>query len=154
VGPLLARRLGRDFLDADLRIEEEAGQSVAGIFEERGEAAFRALEAAAIDEAAAGSAVVALGGGAVAKPGAARRLASLGTVVYLRASPDTLLSRIGPARGRPLLAGLDAGARRRRLLELLAEREGAYESAEIVVDTDGQSPEAVADRIVERLATP
>jgi len=151
VGPLLARRLGRDFVDADAWIEARAGRSVRQIFEGEGEPAFRALESAAIDVLAGGAGVVALGGGAIAQAGAAERLARLGTVVYLRASPDALLARVGRADGRPLLAGLDSAARRARLAEMLEARRSAYETAAIVVDTDGQPPEAVAERIEQAL---
>jgi shikimate kinase/3-dehydroquinate synthase len=152
VGAVLAHLLGCDFVDNDRRIEERARSSIAEIFANRGEAAFRALEAAAVDDAAQQAAVVALGGGAIAQPGAPARLAQLGTVVYLRASVDTLLSRLGQARNRPLLSGLGPEERRQRVVERLRERESAYESAEIVVDTDDQSPEAVASRIVKALS--
>src|SRR5437588_6883468 len=66
VGPLLARRLGWDFVDADDVIEAEAGMPIAEIFARHGEAAFRAREHAAIARLAAqDSLVLALGGGAI-----------------------------------------------------------------------------------------
>ena len=152
VGPLLAERLGRSFVDADRLVEQIAGRRIAEIFAQDGEAAFRKLERDAIDQAGAGGAVVALGGGAIAQPGAAERLAELGQVVYLRAGIDALLERVGEARDRPLLAGLDAAGRRARLAELLAEREAAYLRATVVVDTDDRSPSEVAARVEEQLA--
>jgi len=152
VGPRLARRLGRSFLDTDREIERAAGRSVATIFADEGEAGFRARERAAVRAAERGRAVVALGGGAIAQPGVAERLAARGTVVHLRARPETLLARIGDADARPLLRGVPADERRRRLEVLLAERRAAYESARIVVDTDGRSLEEVVEEIVERLA--
>lgn len=139
VGPALARELGRDFVDNDRRVEELAGSSIPEIFEHRGEAGFRALEAQAIDEGAGTNAVVALGGGAIAQPGAAEKLAGNGTLVYLQASVDVLLRRVGNAASRPLLAGLDRQARRERIEQMLNEREGAYRRASIVVETDGMS---------------
>ncbi len=150
VGSVLARRLGRPFLDSDARICEIAGRSVAEIFRDQGERAFRALEAGVIDEASQGRAVVALGGGAIAQPGAAVRLAHGGTVVYLRASPEKLLERLGDPSSRPLLAGLPEAERGARLAQLLAERERAYLSASIVVDTDAAGADEVADEVARR----
>src|SRR5690606_5874667 len=126
VGPLLAARLGLPFVDLDAEVERAAGARIATIFAREGEPAFRARERAAIERVAGRTAVVALGGGAIAQPGAARRLAETGTVVWLRARPETLAARIGEARERPLLAGLGPAARRARIAALLAEREPCY----------------------------
>jgi len=153
VGELLAKRLGRPFIDTDAEIERRTGRTIAEIFEKSGEPAFRDLERDAIERVTNGAdAVVALGGGAIAQPDAARLLAARGTVVYLRARPATLAKRIGPAPERPLLAGLDAAGRRRRLAQLLAERAEHYEAARIAIDTDGLDPDGVAERIERALA--
>src|SRR5690606_21135862 len=121
VGPRLAARLGLPFVDADAEIERAAGASIAAIFEREGEASFRARERAAIEAQAGRAAVVALGGGAIAQPGAAERLAATGTVVWLRARPETLAARVGDGAGRPLLASLAPDERRARIAALLAE---------------------------------
>lgn len=151
VGPVLAGLLRREFVDLDRRIEAESGRSISELFETQGESAFRALERTSLEAAALGDAVVALGGGAIAQPGAPERLARLGTLVYLRASPDALMLRLGQAVARPLLAGLDRWERRERLVSMLQERESAYLTAEIVVDTDGQEARAVALQIAREL---
>ena len=151
VGPLLARLLDRPFVDVDVAVEARAGRRIAEIFARDGESAFRAWEARVIDELAPGGGVLALGGGAIAQPGAPQRLARLGTVVYLQASASELVRRIGPAEERPLLAGLDEPRRRARLESLLGEREGAYRSARIVVPTGGLSAAEVAGRIASAL---
>jgi len=148
LGPLLARALRRRFVDADVEIERRAGSPIAEIFAREGEAGFRARERAELDALGGSGAVVALGGGAISQPGAPERLATQGTVVYLRARVDTLLARVGHARARPLLAGLAPAERRARLEALLAERKPAYETARIVLDTD----EASAPRLVAQLA--
>jgi shikimate kinase len=152
VGPALARRLGCEFVDADVEIERAAGATVAELFAREGEAAFRARERAVVDALAGRRAVVALGGGAMAQPGAPERLLAGGTVVWLRARPETLLARVGAAAERPLLAGVDESERRARLLRLLAEREPCYARAEIAVDTDGQAPENVVEAIARAIA--
>ena len=125
IGPKLARRLGRRFIDTDAEVERAAGRRVSEIFQRDGEPAFRRLEREAIEACCGEAAVVALGGGAIEPPGARERLASTGTVVYLRARPETLLARVGDAR-RPAAA---RGARCRtaqaeRLSELLAQAPG------------------------------
>lgn len=151
VGSALAERLGRRFVDTDAEIERLEGRSVAEIFARDGEAAFRALERAQIERWCDEPAVVALGGGAVAQPGVAERLSKSGTVVYLRARPETLLERVGEGAGRPLLAGLSKAERLARLGEILAERAPAYEKASVVVDGDGLAAGEVVERVAARL---
>jgi shikimate kinase len=151
VGARLARRLGRRFVDTDVEVERAAGCRVAEIFEREGEAAFRRREREAIEACAGEGAVVALGGGAISQPGARERLAQSGLVVYLRARPETLLARVGDAESRPLLRGRSRQGQRERLEELLAQRREAYETAAIVIDTDGQPADAVADALAERI---
>jgi len=152
VGARLAERLGLAFQDADAEVERAAGARIAEIFAREGEAGFRSREHAAIERLAGCPAVVALGGGAIAQPGAAERLAATGTVVWLRARPETLAARVGDAGERPLLAGLAPSARLERLRALLAEREPCYATARIAVDTDGVEPDVVAARLAVRLA--
>ncbi len=152
VGARLAARLGREFVDTDAEIERERGASVAEIFARDGEPAFRRLERAAWERLAGRPVVAALGGGAIAQPGAAEALAACGTVVHLRARPETLLERLGDGAERPLLAGLDRAGRLARVRALLAERAAHYGRARIAVDTDGLDPDAVAADLERRLA--
>jgi shikimate kinase len=151
IGPRLARRLGRRFIDTDSEVERAAGRGVAEIFEREGEPAFRRREREAIEACCGENAVVALGGGAIEPPGARERLASTGTVVYLRARPGTLLARLGDARNRPLLAGLSPAGQASRLAELLERRRAAYESASIVIDTDDLPPDSVVEALASRI---
>ncbi len=151
IGPQLARRLGRRFVDTDAEVERAVGSRVAEIFEREGEPAFRRHERAAIDACSGEAAVVALGGEAIAEPGARERLARSGIVVYLRARPETLLARVGDAKDRPLLRGLAPAAQQARLAELLAQRKSAYESAAITIDTDDQPLEALVESVARRV---
>lgn len=147
VGPALATRLGRAFVDTDQEVERVAGATVAEIFSREGETGFREREQTAIEAAGQRAAVVALGGGAIVQPGAADRLTAVGLVVWLEADPDTILERIGDAGSRPLLAGLDPAGQRAKLEALLAARKPYYARAAIRVDAT-RSPEAVVDEIV------
>ncbi len=152
VARLVAQRLGRPYVDTDTEIERGADLEISEIFAREGEASFRRRERAAIDAVAGQRVVVALGGGAIAQPGAAERLAETGVVIALCASPETLLARLGDAGERPLLAGLAPERRLERIEALLREREAHYGRADLSVDTDALDPEAVAERVVHALA--
>lgn len=149
VGRRLAVALGRPFVDTDAMIEAEAGMPVSDIFAREGEDGFRARERRAVAAACAmPPAVIAVGGGALIDPENRRRLLEAGPVVYLRATPEELLQRVGEAAERPLLAGATSPEERlARIRELLARRESAYACATHVVDTSGCTPEAVVDRV-------
>ena len=150
VGRLLARRLKLRFLDCDHEIERRCGVKIPLIFEIEGEPGFRAREGEVLAELTALRGVVlATGGGAVLSAQNRRRLAQNGTVIYLRARPEDLYSRVRHDRNRPLLATPDP---LRRLRELHAERDGLYASiADLVVDTGRQTVQALARDLIARL---
>jgi shikimate kinase len=151
VGRLLADRLGCPYLDSDVEVEAVTGHTVAEIFAQDGEAAFRVAEADALHAALSGPApvVVSVAGGAVLDPANRELLRRSGTVVWLRASPATLAARVGDGAGRPLLAGDPAAA----LVRLEAERCPLYaEVADVVIDVDGVPPAEVADQVLAAVA--
>ena len=150
VGQRSASRLGRPFVDFDAEIERRAGMPIAGIFRDRGEAGFRYLELELTRElAAGGGAILSPGGGWIAVPGALELLRPPARMIYLRASPDVALLRMGPGRaGRPLLTTAEPLATLQRLLEA---REPLYRLADDVVDVNLIAVEEVTD-IVVRLA--
>ncbi len=150
IGPALAERLERDFVDTDEAIEKKAGRLISEIFAEYGEAHFRRLERDAIEHASATDSVVALGGGALSQEGAAETLLARGIVVFLDASTSLILERIGDAASRPLLAGLCEEERVAKLDSLRAERSADYAKATFAVSADGQT-ETIVDQIMERL---
>ena len=146
VGKVLADFLGCPFMDLDELIVKKAGKSIPDIFAQDGEAAFRQLEARIlrqqVEKYAESTVVLALGGGAVLAPASAALLHEKTVCIYLRASLDTLLARLaGETAGRPLA---DAS-----LADRLASREPIYEeTAHVTIDTDGLSPDEVADEII------
>lgn len=148
VGPLLAARLGVPFVDVDAVIEDRSGRSIAEIFADDGEPAFRSLEEVTTAELLSQTGVLSLGGGAVLS--AATRTALRGhRVVWLQVSASTAVSRVGLNEARPLLLGNVRG----RLIKLLAERTPLYaEVATERVETDVLSPEAVVDVLVGQAA--
>ena len=146
VGKVLADFLGCPFSDLDDLIEKKAGKSIPEIFTQDGEATFRHLEARllrqTIEKYGENTAILSLGGGAVTTTASATLLHEKTVCIYLRATLETLLQRLeGQMAGRPLAD--DA------LAERLTERAPLYEkTAHVIVDTDGLSPEEVADEII------
>ena len=134
IGRALARKLDKRFFDADHEIEARTGASVALIFEIEGEAVFRQREAEVIrDLCAHDDIVLATGGGAVLDANSRHVLAQRGTVIYLRASVNSILQRTSHDKSRPLLQTADP---RRRIEDLSRQREPYYqEIADIVIDT-------------------
>ncbi|MBM4001824.1 MAG: shikimate kinase [Planctomycetes bacterium] len=157
VGRRLAERLGWTFVDADDELETRLGTSIAAIFAERGEAAFRDQESELLVELLAGTrCVIALGGGAIVREQNRAHLRGAGTVVWLQAEPQCIVERLArdPRTGsqRPALTGLN---RMEEVVELLRVRNPLYaESADLAVVTEGRSVDAIVDEIVCFLQTP
>jgi 3-dehydroquinate synthase len=151
IGRMLARRLGMRFADSDHEIEARTGASVPWIFEIEGEPSFRKREAEMIRELTAGSGLVlATGGGAVLNPDSRRLLAERGTVIYLRASVNSILARTAHDKNRPLLQTADP---RKKLEDLTAQREPLYrEIADIVIDTGRPNVQSMVQTILDQLA--
>ena len=146
VGKVLADFLGCPFMDLDDLIVKKAGKSIPEIFAQDGEPAFRQLEARllrqTVEKYTENTVVLALGGGAVTAPASAALLHEKSVCIYLRATLDALLGRLaGETAGRPLAD--DALAAR------LSAREPLYEeTAHVIIDTDGLTPDEVADEII------
>ena len=148
-GLALAELLGVPFHDTDEAIVRQTGRSIADIFVEDGEAAFRALERVemtrALDEERG---VVALGGGAPVQPGAAELLEGH-TVVFLDVGIADASKRIGFDQSRPLLAVNP----RASWVAMMTARRPTYETvATLRADTAGRTPEEVAAEVAGRLA--
>lgn len=138
VGRMLAKRLNKDFYDADAEIESATGVKIPVIFDIEGESGFRAREEKAIERLTGlHNIVLATGGGAVLSPANRTRLRQCGRVIYLRAAPEDLWRRTRRDRNRPLL---QTGNPLAKLKELHAQRDPLYsEVADLVVDTGAQS---------------
>lgn len=150
----LAARLGWPWVDADEALETRAGKSIKQVFAEGGEQAFRDLESAIVAELAGrDQQVVSLGGGAVLRPENRTALEGQGFIVWLQALPESLAARIAAdastAERRPNLTaqgGID------EIRELLDQRAPLYaQLADLTIDTDRLSPEAVAERIAAEM---
>jgi shikimate kinase len=150
VARILAARLGYDFVDTDQMLAARAGAPIAEIFRARGEPAFRDMEAALLAELAARPrAVIATGGGAPVQPRNRAFFLERAVTFHLRVSLEAARDRTRGDRTRPLMAGEDAEVRDRYEARL-----PIYESLGKSIDTEGMSPEQVADRIMLLLENP
>jgi shikimate kinase len=152
VGARLAARLGRPFVDTDEVVEALAGRTIAQIFAESGEAAFRELERTAVADACASPAplVIACGGGSVLDAHNRSAIKRAGVVVWLRASAAQLAARVGAGDDRPLFA---SGSPVETLERLERLRAASYEAvADITVDTEVLDPDAVTERVLAEVA--
>lgn len=152
VGRALAAKLGWRFVDLDPRIEARQGRTIAEIFQQQGEAAFRKAEAEALrvlmeELGTAPHCVVALGGGAFVQPENARLLEEFGArVVFLDAPVEELRQRCRHmGNARPLFADEN------QFRQLFEARRGGYMAAGVRVDTVGKTVPQVATEVAERL---
>ena len=149
VGPELAQRMGRPFVDLDDVIVADAGRSVAEIFSSEGEAGFREREARCLQRALErSSSVVAVGGGAPMREENWVRIRDGNCVVALTAEPAELARRLNGSSDRPLLQGGAPPV----IASLLPQRMSRYLEADVVIKTDGIDPGEVARQLHDRLS--
>jgi shikimate kinase len=146
VGPLLAARLGWQFIDVDDVIEAEAGAAIADLFTRHGEASFRDREHATIARLAVGDALVlALGGGAIERAETRTLLLTdpATLLVHLEVELATTLTRCaGTEHLRPILADQSNLAHR------YSKRLPLYRTAHISIPVDALRPDRVVDAIL------
>jgi len=156
VGRILARSMSLRFVDTDDGIVRAIGQSICTAVTERGWDYFRRQEAKIIAEVCAGDGqVVGTGGGVILNPENIVAMNRSGTVVWLKAKPETTVRRMkidDDSRGvRPSLTGKPASV---EVGEVLSQRTPLYRQAsDIEVMTDNRSPEIVAGEIIRALAS-
>lgn len=151
VGRILARRLGKRFVDTDHEIEKRNGVIIPVIFEIEGEDGFRRREQEVLaDLAQEKDLVLSTGGGIVLKPENREVLRNHGFVVYLNARPELLAERTKHDRTRPLLNVEDPLT---RLRELYAVRDPLYrEVAHAIVETGRGAPQQVVQAILGEIS--
>ena len=155
VSRALSRRCGWPRVDADDEIVSRAGKPIADIFRDSGEDAFRELERSVVSDICGEKGrIIAAGGGSFIDDENRRIMLEGGTVFYLSARPETIHRRVtrgNPnAPARPLLG---AGNPLERIKELLAQRTPAYSQAHHAVETDGRTPDQVAQAVLKICGT-
>ena len=148
IGKLLAKRLGKQFIEMDELIVQRLGQSIPEIVNRYGWEKFRDTEEEITREVAGLDNVInATGGGVVTREENIRELKKKGKLFWLKASTDTLLRRIGNDPSRPSLTGK---SQREDMEVVMAERSPIYErAADFIVDTEGKMPEEVVETIAK-----
>ena len=150
VGKRLSQALNMEFLDTDELIENKAGTTISDIFATQGEAAFRVMETECLKELLERNGetfVLSVGGGLPIREENRRLLKQIGTVVYLKVSPDTVFIRVRNDKTRPLLQTPNP---RGRIMDLMSARKQFYEdAADIIIEADNKSFEAIMEEIKE-----
>ncbi|MEX0747156.1 MAG: shikimate kinase, partial [Rhodothermales bacterium] len=161
VGPLLAQRLGYEFVDLDEAVEKVAGKPVQTIFVDEGEAEFRRIEALKLRAVSRRARVViSLGGGAVTAEDNLYFVVTNGMLIYLRVAPEVLAERLrNDARVRPLLLDetghmLSGEMLLLRIRSMLEKRESFYNQADVVLDAGELSTDALVEAAVEWVLSP
>ena len=147
IGVILAKVLGKDFIDADLVIQKEEGMRLRQIIERKGPDGFLAIEERVNKSLNPEAAVIATGGSVVYGPRAMEHLREIGTVVYLRLSYRAVSARLRDIRGRGVV--LRDG---QTLKDLYAERTLLYEKyAHVTIDEDGLDVEETLEKMLQAL---
>jgi len=149
IGRMLAKRLKYQFVDTDGLIESRQNRTVAQIFEQSGEAAFRELEKATAAELAERERlVISTGGKMLLEADNRRELSRNGRIFCLVADPEEIIRRLSHSHARnkrPLLSSPDP---ERAIRELLQQRAEAYRQFE-QIDTTGKSPNQICRYLLE-----
>lgn len=150
IGKLLAKHLGRQFVDCDWYIADQTGADIPWIFEKEGEQGFRDRETKALSELVElPNIIMATGGGAIGRA-ENRELLRKGLVIYLDASIDTQLARTKKDKNRPLLQTANPRA---VLEELYRQRDPLYrQTADLIVPTGRAYPKQMIADLLEILA--
>lgn len=148
IGVLLAKDMGKGFMDTDLAIQEATGRSLQAIVDEDGDQQLRSVEDATIRGLHPHNQIIATGGSAVYSDAAMAHLRGFGPVVHLAANLETIETRIGDPVGRGLAR--QAG---QTVADLYRERMPLYQAqADITATVDELSHRQVVDAIRSALA--
>ena len=151
VGKSIAEATKYTFADTDEMIVAQQGRSISDIFAQDGEPAFRDMETALLVKMLTeknDTCVISTGGGMPVQKENRNLLRQLGTVVYLRAKPETVYERIKGDTTRPLLQCENP---MERIREMIKSRNPAYEeAAELVIDVDDLTQREVAEQIIRK----
>jgi shikimate kinase len=147
-GLLLAKALGKDFVDTDVLIQVREGKTLQQILDNNGYLQLRKIEEAVLTEINVSNTVIATGGSAVYSDAGMTALKKNGVVVYLETPLATLRQRINDHETRGIAKHPDQSFE-----DLFAERCKLYSQyADMTIHCDQQSPEEVVNRILDTLA--
>jgi shikimate kinase len=149
VGELLAARLRMQCIGMDAEIVKRAGMSIPEIVEKHGWQKFRDIESEEARELSGfDNIVIDTGGGVIERPENIEALKTNSRIFWLKASVDRIVSRIQGGTERPALTAGKTFTE--EVTEVLERRIPKYKNAaQYEIDTDGLTPEQVADRIIK-----
>lgn len=146
VGKIVASKLAFKFVDMDELIEKTTGMKISEIFEKFGEPRFRDLESEIVKLLTKKRGqVISTGGGVVLREENIFNFKKSGVIFCLKASEKTIFERLRNCKNRPLLQVENL---KERITELLKQRTPFYEKADLMIDTEGLTPQEVADKII------
>jgi len=150
IAKYLSEKLGAEQVEMDEVIVQEQGMPITEIFEKCGEEHFRDIETALVKRLQEKrGVVVSCGGGAVLREENRRQMKESGVIVWLTATPETILDRVKHSTNRPVLNG---HMNVEYITGLMEKRRGCYEAAaDYAVATDGKSREEICDEIISFL---
>ncbi|MGA9723485.1 MAG: shikimate kinase [Candidatus Binatus sp.] len=159
VGPLVARRLGWEFVDVDTVIVARAGKPISQIFTDHGEAHFRGLEREAVAHLASDRRrcphchgpypeVISTGGGVLVDESNCVALKRVGVIVCLTARPEVVAARVERSKARRPKLTEGGKLTLARVKELMAERVDAYARADVQVDSSDLTVEQLTDHVI------
>ncbi|MGH7924080.1 MAG: shikimate kinase [Candidatus Binatus sp.] len=159
VGPIVARRLGWEFVDVDSVIVARAGKPVAQIFADHGEAHFRRLEREAVAHLTSDHRrcpnchgphpeVISTGGGVLVDEANCAALKRVGVIVCLTARPEVVAARVERSKAKRPKLTEGGKSTLARINELMAERADAYARADVQIDTSDLTVDQLADSVI------
>ncbi|MCI7812647.1 MAG: shikimate kinase [Lachnospiraceae bacterium] len=151
VGHHLSEALSLPFLDTDEEIEKNSQMKITDIFSQYGERYFRNLETETLEKLSEDQdrKVISVGGGLPVEKVNQPYLKEMGSVIFLEAKEDTLVTRLQGDTTRPMLKGADL---RERIRTLMAQRQEAYDKvADFHIQTDEKTFEEIIEEIVRKM---
>lgn len=157
IGPILANTLGFEFIDIDKEIEAITKKKIVEIFQNNEEKQFRKLESQILSKTSNfKNHIISLGGGTLLNPDNLKLVLSTGILIYLKSDLENLFKRLRYKSDRPLLLNkngnqLSDEELKRRISDILNQREKIYEQAQIIINTDNKRISATIDEIIKAL---
>ena len=150
IARVLQKELDMELIEMDERIVEEQGMSINEIFEKKGEDGFRDIESQLVtDIGESHNSIVSCGGGVVIRPQNVENMKKSGKIIFLTATPQTILERVKNGKERPLLNG---HMNVEYISELMEKRRQFYEDAsDVKVATDNKTVGEICTEIIQIL---
>ncbi|MBK5243700.1 MAG: shikimate kinase [Eubacteriaceae bacterium] len=147
IGPLLAEKLGYQFIDTDTMVEEGLGMKISEIFKNQGERCFRDVEHRALKKALAmEKVVISTGGGAILLKENRKLLEENAFVVSLNCQPETIFQRLQGDQSRPLLKSIDPLT---EIKKIMANRHEYYEECDFQISTEEWTTKECCQKIIK-----